>query len=121
PLGRYLTGWLALLGGVGLAAAALLQYFLPYANPFVGQGLVFGAVLLGVALALLGLQFLSLWQHRLLRGALLTGALLVWVWACWQPAFSRSDKTGLTALMAMPVALVLAYFPLLFRPALRLP
>jgi len=121
PLGRYLTGWLALLGAVGLATAGILRYVLPYANPFVAQGLVFGGLLCCAAVLLLGVQSLKLWQHKLLRGGLVFGGLLLWTWAGWQPAFSRSDKTVLTALMALPVALALAYFPLLFRPELRLP
>lgn len=120
PLARYFSGWIAGLGAVGLLAAAGLWFLLPYPNPFVLNALWTGLALLLLAPLLLWLQTWPVWQRSLLLRALTAGLLgLGWLACAWLPAFSRSDKTLLTALMALPWMIALAWFPLLFDSGWR--
>ncbi|MBF2054402.1 MAG: hypothetical protein IGS03_13200 [Candidatus Sericytochromatia bacterium] len=120
PLARYFSGWVAGLGAVGLLAATALWLLLPYPNPFVLHGFWTGLGLILLASLLLGLQTRAFWQRAVLPrslAALLLG--LAWLACAWLPAFSRSDKTLLTALMALPWMLALAWFPVLFDSGWR--
>lgn len=120
-LGHYFWGWMAAVGLVGLAAVLLEKQLLPYQNVFVNQGVILALLLVPGACLLL--WAVLRWQGwRMQMGlALLAGMGLLL--ACWAPSFSRSDKTGITLLMALPVAISLAHFGLLLAgastPALR--
>lgn len=120
PLARYFSGWVAGLGALGLLAAASLWFLLPYPNPFVLNGFWTGLGLLLLALVLLGLQARPFWQQTIWPRGLAVALLgLAWLACAWLPAFSRSDKTLLTALMALPWMLALAWFPVLFGSGWR--
>ncbi|MGV3523491.1 MAG: hypothetical protein ACO1RX_04665 [Candidatus Sericytochromatia bacterium] len=114
-LGRYFWGWTAASGGVGLGAVLLEKALLPYQNVFVNQGVVLALLLVPISCGLLwaALRWQG-WRTQMGLAVVAGGGL--WL-ACWAPSFSRSDKTGVTLLMALPVAISLAHFGLLLAGA----
>lgn len=113
PLPRYLSALAGLTAVTGLAAAGAEKVLLPYENPFVNQGLITAGIYLGSALLLLVLQSLPLFQKNIWRGVIsLLGGLGLGL-SFWLPSFSRSDKLLISMLMIWPMAVALAYFPLL--------
>ena len=113
PLTRYFSALGLGAAAVGLVAALCEKGMLPYENPFVNQGVWFAVGLLLGAGLLLGLQSLKSFEIKALRLMLgLIGSL--GLGACfWLPSFSRSDKVLISTLMIWPMAVALAYFPLL--------
>ncbi len=112
-LGLYFGAWGSFYAAVGLLSAALLKNILPYQNPFVNQGVYTAvALLLGGLLVSVLLRF-SL-ERRVWRIGLAGLSALALAGVCLWPAFSRSDKTLMSVLMALPVAIAIAYLPLLF-------
>jgi len=112
-LARYFTAWFTFFTMFGLSASLLEKKILPYQNPFVNQGVVLMLGLLPVAFLLLVLQKHPLWlQKRSLRLGVIVLSVPGFAYLFLLPSFSRSDKVFFSTLMALPVAVALAYFPL---------
>lgn len=113
-LAPYLNAWVVFLALMGLGTSLWEKALLPYQNPFVNQGVWLSGGLLLVGGGALGLQALPFWQRSALMRSLLALIFgLSWFWSLFLPSFSRSDKTLFSTLMAVPVAISLAYFVLL--------
>lgn len=120
---HYFTGWWGLAALLSVAAALAVKAYLNYPNPFVEQGFVLALCCLAILPLLWGAQAIKLWQHKVWRAGFIVvfggGLFCALFWPQWGISFSRSDKVFYSTLMALPMALVVSYFPLLL--AERLP
>lgn len=109
----YLQGLSIVLALTSAGTFGLLQYKMPYPNPFVARGWLLALILGG-----LGFFFLILerrWTGQWRRLHLVGYALVKWgcvFWLCQGDSFSRSDRIVLSVMMCLSMAWTVAYFGL---------